>query len=90
VANLLTCDFEHERTVPAVVRLEIKSTRASKPGHPMVRVTGSARPTPANSAGWVCTSSRRNPVVPALTFPQRSGGARRLLNRAGFIGGSNL
>jgi len=39
VANMLTCDFEHERTVPAVVRLEIKSTRASKPGHPMVRVT---------------------------------------------------
>jgi hypothetical protein len=39
VANMLTCDFERERTVPAVIRLEIKSTRASKPGHPMVRVT---------------------------------------------------
>jgi hypothetical protein len=36
---MLTCDFEHERTVPAVVKLEIKSTRARKPGHPMIRVT---------------------------------------------------
>jgi hypothetical protein len=36
---MLTCDFEHQRAVPAVVKLEIKSTRASKPGHPMIRVT---------------------------------------------------
>jgi hypothetical protein len=34
----LLCDLAHERTVPAVVRLEIKSTRAGKPGHPMIRV----------------------------------------------------
>jgi hypothetical protein len=36
---MLTCDFAHERTVRAVVKLEIKSTRATKPGHPMIRVT---------------------------------------------------
>jgi hypothetical protein len=39
VKEMLTCDFEHDRTVPAVVKLEIRSTRASKPGHPMIRVT---------------------------------------------------
>ena len=39
MAQRLTCDLAHDRTVPAVVKLEIKSTRASKPGHPMVRVT---------------------------------------------------
>lgn len=39
MAQRLTCDLAHERAVPAVVRLEIKSTRAGKPGHPMVRVT---------------------------------------------------
>ena len=39
MAKMLICDFEHERNVPAVVKLEIKSTRASKPGHPMIRVT---------------------------------------------------
>jgi hypothetical protein len=33
----LTCDLEHDRPRSAVVRVEIKSTRASKPGHPMVR-----------------------------------------------------
>jgi hypothetical protein len=33
----LTCDLEHDRPRNAVVRVEIKSTRASKPGHPMVR-----------------------------------------------------
>lgn len=33
----LKCDLEHERPRPAAVRVEIKSTRASKPGHPMVR-----------------------------------------------------
>ena len=39
MAKMLTCDFEHQRAVPAVVKLEIKSSRASKPGHPMIRVT---------------------------------------------------
>ena len=39
MAQVLTCDFEHQRTVPAVVKLAIKSTRARKPGHPMIRVT---------------------------------------------------
>ncbi len=33
----LECDLEHDRPRVAVVRVEIKSTRASKPGHPMVR-----------------------------------------------------
>ena len=33
----LTCDLEHDRPRTAVLRVEIKSTRASKPGHPMVR-----------------------------------------------------
>ena len=32
------CDLEHARTAKATVRLEIKSTRAGRPGHPMVRV----------------------------------------------------
>jgi hypothetical protein len=31
------CDLEHVRPRTAVVRVEIKSTRASKPGRPMVR-----------------------------------------------------
>ena len=34
----VTCDLEHARAVPAAVRLEIKSTRVGKPGHPKVRV----------------------------------------------------
>ena len=38
VAEKLTCDLEHERRVRAALKLEIKSTRAGKPGHPMVRV----------------------------------------------------
>ena len=38
VAEKLTCDLEHGKPVPATVRLEIKSTRAGKPGHPMIRV----------------------------------------------------
>jgi hypothetical protein len=38
VAEKPTCDLEHTRAVPASVKLEIKSTRAGKPGHPMVRV----------------------------------------------------
>ncbi len=39
MAEKLTCDLEHERRVPAVVKLEIKSTRAGRPGHPMIRMT---------------------------------------------------
>lgn len=31
----LECDLEHDRPRAAAVRVEIKSTRASKPGHPM-------------------------------------------------------
>ncbi len=33
----LECDLEHERPRAAAVWVEIKSARASKPGHPMVR-----------------------------------------------------
>ncbi len=33
----LECDLDHDRPRAAAVRLEIKSTRASQPGHPMVR-----------------------------------------------------
>ncbi len=39
MADKLICDFEHERPVRATVKLEVKSTRAGKPGHPMIRVT---------------------------------------------------
>lgn len=39
MAKQLACDLSHERVVPAAIRLEIKSTRASRPGHPMIRVT---------------------------------------------------
>jgi hypothetical protein len=38
VAEKLNCDLEHDRLTRATVKLEIKSTRAGKPGHPMVRV----------------------------------------------------
>ena len=38
MAERLKCDLDHDRSVPAVVKLEIKSTRAGKPGHPMIRV----------------------------------------------------
>jgi hypothetical protein len=38
VADKLKCDLVHRKVVPAAVKLEIKSTRAGKPGHPMVRV----------------------------------------------------
>jgi len=31
------CEMEHERARPAVVRVQVKSTRIGKPGHPMVR-----------------------------------------------------
>ena len=37
VSEKLTCDFDHQRRVPAVVKLEVKSTRATKAGHPMIR-----------------------------------------------------
>lgn len=33
-----SCDLQHQRPARAVVKLQIKSTRAGKPGHPMVRV----------------------------------------------------
>ena len=33
----LKCDLPHDRPRVAAVRLEIKSTRAGRPGHPMVR-----------------------------------------------------
>jgi hypothetical protein len=33
----LECDLEHDRSRAATVRIEIKSTRATKPGHPMIR-----------------------------------------------------
>jgi hypothetical protein len=33
------CDLEHDRPRAAAVRVEIKSTRVNKPGHPMVRTT---------------------------------------------------
>jgi hypothetical protein len=36
-ADKLMCDLEHRRAVPATVKVEIKSTRAGKPGHPMIR-----------------------------------------------------
>jgi hypothetical protein len=38
MAPKLTCDLDHGKAVPAAIRLEIKSTRAGRPGHPMVRV----------------------------------------------------
>jgi hypothetical protein len=38
VAVKLTCDLAHQRSVPAAVKLQIKSTR-TRAGHPMVRIT---------------------------------------------------
>lgn len=38
MADQLRCDLQHAKAVRAAVKLEIKSTRAGKPGHPMVRV----------------------------------------------------
>lgn len=43
MANRLKCDLDHARATPAAVKLEIKSTRAGKPGHPMVRVIAVCR-----------------------------------------------
>jgi len=31
------CDLPHERTARAVVRVQVKSNRIDKPGHPMTR-----------------------------------------------------
>jgi hypothetical protein len=39
----MLCDLEHARAVPASVKLELKSIRAGKPGHPMIRVLGVCR-----------------------------------------------
>ena len=38
VSERLTCDLAHERRVPAALKLEVKSTRAGRAGHPMIRV----------------------------------------------------
>jgi hypothetical protein len=38
MAQPMHCDLDHNRPVRAAVKLEIKSTRAGKAGHPMVRV----------------------------------------------------
>lgn len=38
MAEKLTCDLEHERRVQATVKVEVKSTRAGRPGHPMIRM----------------------------------------------------
>jgi hypothetical protein len=38
MAQALMCDLDHKRGTRAIVRLEIKSTRAGRPGHPMIRV----------------------------------------------------
>ena len=35
----MVCDLEHERPRAATIRVEIKSTRANRPGHPIVRKT---------------------------------------------------
>ena len=38
MADVKECDLDHPRPAKATIRLEIKSTRAGRPGHPMVRV----------------------------------------------------
>ncbi len=38
MAEAVYCDLEHARPARAVVRIEVKSTRAGRPGHPMVRI----------------------------------------------------
>jgi hypothetical protein len=35
--NVSYCDLQHERTTRAVVRVQAKSTRIGRPGHPMNR-----------------------------------------------------
>jgi hypothetical protein len=37
MVNSTHCDLEHARTRPASVRIQVKSTRLGRPGHPMVR-----------------------------------------------------
>lgn len=37
MANGMRCDLDHERPRVAKVRIEVKSMRAGRPGHPMVR-----------------------------------------------------
>jgi hypothetical protein len=37
LANGMKCDLEHDRSRTAKVRIEVKSVRAGRPGHPMVR-----------------------------------------------------
>ena len=37
--NKRNYDLEHDRPRAAAVRVEIKSTRVNKPGHPMLRET---------------------------------------------------
>jgi hypothetical protein len=37
VGNRPSCDMEHERARRAVVRVQVKSTRVGKQGHPMTR-----------------------------------------------------
>jgi hypothetical protein len=37
VANGTKCDLDHERPRVARVRIEVKSVRSGRPGHPMVR-----------------------------------------------------
>ena len=32
-----TCDLPHARTTRAVIRVQVKSNRIDKPGHPMTR-----------------------------------------------------
>jgi hypothetical protein len=35
--GVMTCELEHERPRRAAIRVEIKSSRASSPGRPMIR-----------------------------------------------------
>lgn len=35
--NKLECDFDHDRPRTASVRVQIKSTRINRAGHPMIR-----------------------------------------------------
>jgi hypothetical protein len=37
MATTTHCDLDHERPRSAVVRIQVKSTRIGKPGHPMTR-----------------------------------------------------
>ncbi len=37
MADKLMCNLDHPKPVAAALKLEIKSTRVGKPGHPMVR-----------------------------------------------------